>query len=247
MKTFAALLLISSLSSAFAKTRIVEIVPGDKPHEDHMVMWSNGKVTYVSPERAKRLPAPDKRAPFFTDEELNMSYQPTIVESMDAAQTLLNKQRKPQLLQWNIQCYNMAHVRAYEDFKYRGIKSHKMFLFFTKSYIRKYRGKWWFHVTPMVHVKVNGKVEQRILDREWAKTPLDVKTWTDMWMKNKAICPVITKYSTFEQNQETESCYRYPAPMYYWQPIHLSEFEESRQEMTEFHMGQVSTAYARDF
>lgn len=206
MKTFALLLMISSLSSAFAKTKIVEIVPGDKPHEDHMVMWSNGKVTYVSPERAKRLPAPDKRAHLFPDQEIVSSYEPTIVESMEAAQTLLNKQRKPQFLQWNIQC-----------------------------------------VTPMVHVKVDGKVKQMILDREWSDVPLEVKPWTDKWMKNKATCPVITKFSTYEQNQETESCYRYPAPMYYWQPIHLIELEESGQEMSEFKMSQVKAAYSRDF
>ncbi len=94
-------------------------------------------------------------------------------------------------------------------------------------------------------VLVNG--EERILDPEWSKTPLAVKTWTDKYIKPKTACPVISKFSSYEQNQETSNCYVYPAPMYYWQPIHLMELEESRQEMGAFNMGEVNTAYRRDF
>ncbi len=247
MKIITIILMLTSLSTAFAKARIVEIVPGSTPSEDHMVMWSNGKVTFVSPAKSHELPVVVKSVSLASEYSPMMSYEPTIVESMDAAQTLLIQQRKPKLIQWTVQCYNMAQVRAYEAWKYHNVKSMKMFLFFTKSYIRNNRFPWWFHVTPMVHVNVEGKVQEMILDREWAKTPIPSKEWTDKWIKTKSTCPVITKYSSYEQNQETSDCYLYPISMYYWQPIHLMEFEESRQERTEFNMGEVHAAYRRDF
>jgi hypothetical protein len=235
------LLFILNLSVAFA-ARIVDVEPGKKG-EDHMVMWSDGKVTFEA-----KLPSFKKEKSFaLTHDEPLMSYEPTIMESEEAATKLLRTMRKPNFLQWNIQCYNMAMVRSYEAWKYHNVKSKKIFLFFTKSYLRKYRGKWWFHVTPLVHVNVEGKVVERVLDKEWSKIPLPVKTWTDEFIKSKATCPVITKYSAFEQNQETNHCYVYPISMYYWQPLHLMELEESRLERSEFKMSEVNTAYARDF
>lgn len=245
MKIMTIVLMLISFSTAFAG--IVEIVPGKKAGEDHMVMWANGRVTFVHPSKAHTLPKIMKTSHFTPDETPMMSYEPTVLESEEAAQKLLRTMRKPNLIQWNIQCYNIAQVRAYEAWKYHGVKSSKMFLFFTKSYIRKYRFKWWFHVTPMVHVNLDGKMEERILDREWSKSPIPVKTWTDKFIKSKKSCPVITKYSSYDQNQETNDCYVYPVPMYYWQPLHLIELEESRQEMGAFNMSEVNTAYARDF
>lgn len=241
MKIMTFVLMLFSFSTAFAKPYIVDVSPGVKAGEDHMVMWSNGKVSFV-----KELPKIEKANHFYPEVAPMMSYEPTVLESEEAAQKLLRTMRKPSPIQWNIQCYNIAHVRAYEAWKNHGVKSSKMFLFFTKSYIRKYRFNWWFHVTPMVQVNVAGKAEERIFDREWSKKPIPVKTWTDKFIKSKKDCPVITKYSSYEQNQETNDCYVYPVPMYYWQPLHLMELEESRQEMSSFNMGQVNTAYARD-
>lgn len=238
MKMLAFALILLSFSSAFAKPHIVDVSPGEKSGEDHMVMWSNGKVTFT-----KKLPEFKKEKYLFPEVAPMMSFEPTVMESEEAAVKLMKTMRKPNPFQFNIQCYNIAHVRAYEAWKNHGIKSQKMFLFFTKSYIRKYRFNWWFHVTPMV--LVSG--EQRVLDREWSKTPLAPKAWTDKFVKSKKACPVITKYSSYEQNQEINDCYVYPAPMYYWQPIHLIELEESRQEMGAFSMSEVNTAYRRDF
>lgn len=241
MKIIAIALMLTSLS-AFAKPYIVDVSPGVKSGEDHMVMWSNGKVTFT-----KKLPKFEKQKSFLTGEAPMMSYEPTVLPSMEAATKLLKTQRKPNMIQWNIQCYNMAHVRAYEAWKYHGVNSQKIFLFFTKSYIRKYRFKWWFHVTPMVLVNNNGKADQMVLDREWSKVPLPVKSWTDKFIKSKKACPVISKYSAYEQNQETNDCYVYPISMYYWQPVHLIELEETRQERATFNMSEVNTAYRRDF
>ena len=246
MKQLISILFLLCLSSAYAGKSAVEVIPGDHPADDHMVKWSDGSVSFIKPEKAifidvKPVMLQEK---FFTDE---LAYEPTVLESEAAAQSLLRKQKKPNFIQWNIQCYNMAHVRAYEAWKYQGVKSMKMFLFFTNSYIRKYGSKWWFHVTPLVHVNVNGKTEERILDREWAKKPLAIKEWTDKFIKSKAACPVIKKYSAYEDHQDTSDCYVFPTNMYYWQPLHLIESERSGIQRTNFIMSEVNTAYARDF
>jgi len=246
MKLLMTILLSLSAFSAHAGTSAVEVIPGDHPSDEHMVKWSDGSVTFVTPKKAETIEvSPLPLAEKFSG-ELSSSYEPSVV-SEELAQTLLRKQRKPNFLQWNIQCYNMAHVRAYEAWKNHGVNSMKMFLFFTNSYIRKHGSKWWFHVTPMVQVDINGKSEERILDREWAKVPLDVKTWTDKFIKTKSACPVIRKYSSYEDHQDTADCYVFPVSMYYWQPIHLIERERSGNERTSFSMREVNTAYARDF
>lgn len=239
------LLLVLNLSPAFAAT-IVEVIPGDRPEEDFIVKWSDGRVTFVNPSQAPTI----EKAHFSVSDSMEpmlSSYEPTVMESDEAVQKLLKTMRSPSPFQFNIQCYNIAHVRAYEAWKNHGVKSTKMFLFFTKSYIRKHGSKWWFHVTPMVHVNVDGKIQERILDKEWLKGPSTTKLWTDKFIKTKKHCPVISKYSSYENNQDTNDCYVYPVSMYYWQPLHLIELEESRVEHAEFNMRQVNTAYARDF
>lgn len=245
MRLLTSILFFLSINTAFA-AKVVEVIHGETRDEDSIVKWSDGRVTFMKQHKAEKLeiaplPLPDVKS------EVSLSYEPTILSSSEEARKLLRAQKKPAPIQWNIQCYNMAHVRAYEAWKHHKVKSSKIFLFFTKSYIRKYRFKWWFHVTPMVHVKANGKVDELVLDREWSKVPLSPKAWSDIFVKSKKTCPVISKYSSYEQNQESNDCYVYPAPMYYWQPIHLMELESDRNEMTGFHMGQVNTAYSRDF
>lgn len=241
-----------AVSGESFRSQVVEVVPGEYPSQKHMIKWANGRVTYASSEEARSLEKSSEKHDLGVqlDDKFNVialqSYEPTILDSLESANKLLRTMRRPNPIQWNIQCYNMAHVRAYEAWKNHGVKSMKAFLFFTNSYIRRYGHKWWFHVTPMVYVKINGKVEERILDREWAKTAVTTKEWTDKFIKPKTPCPVIGRYSEYEDHQDAQNCYLLPVNMYYWQPLHLVELERSRNEMNEFNMSQVRTAYARD-
>lgn len=170
-----------------------------------------------------------------------MSYVPTNLGSMEQATTIFGRQNRRH--QRASQCYNRAHVWAYEEFKRSGLQSMKLFMFFTRSYIRTYRYKWWFHVTPMTYV--NGVA--MTLDRTFMRGPVPVKTWTDNFIYSKRNCPVVSKYSQYRNNQETEHCYLHPASMYFWQPRDLEKFETTGFEKTQYIPSEVNWAYREAF
>lgn len=123
----------------------------------------------------------------------------------------------------------------------------KMFIFYTRKYIREYDFQWWFHVAPYTYVKIQEANEQRILDRTFAREPLAVKSWTDIFMKNKVDCSVITKYSDYENHQESQYCYLYKASMYYLQPLDLENHEQTGATKTKWLDYEVSRAYWNGF
>ena len=112
------------------------------------------------------------------------------------------------------QCYQRAHTWALQMWNQRSIKSMKVFLFFTRKFIREYRYKWWFHVAPFVYA---GN-EETVLDPEFAETPLEMQAWTNVFVTSEAVCPSVARYSDYENNQEAHDCYTLKLPMYYYQP-----------------------------
>ncbi len=61
--------------------------------------------------------------------------------------------------------------QLHKDF---GVKSEKIFIFYTRKYRSYDRSwKWWFHVAPMVRVKG----QEVVLDTEFAKGPLTEYDW----------------------------------------------------------------------
>ncbi len=174
------------------------------------------------------------------------SYEPTILKSEEDVSAMFWHARLPSQWQFSIQCYNVAHVRAYEEYKSTGTKTMKAFLFFTDRYIRNYRYKWWFHVTPMTFVSLNGRTEARIIDREWGNGPMTTQQWTNHFIYSGSTCPIIKRYSEYTANQEGSDCYIQPMSMYYWQPMHLEEMERTGIEKTQFDMNEIYWAYKRD-
>jgi hypothetical protein len=168
-----------------------------------------------------------------------MSYEPTNLESMNQAVSIFGKMRRSS----SGQCYNRAHVWTYEEFNRSGLRSMKLFMFFTRSYIRRYRYKWWFHVTPMTYV--NGTA--MTLDRAFFRGPAEVKTWTDKFIYSKRNCPVIYKYSDYRDHQDTEHCYLHPATMYFWQPRDLENYELTGAEKKQFIKSEINWAYWNAF
>ena len=269
---FLCLFFIQTASAETFDSEVVEVVSGEIG-EPALVKWANGRVSFFSSEDAmtfkllNELPShhsvkvkineASKMIALQSLEIQNtiepdvenspmMSYTPTIIQTEEEARQLLLGFRRVSPFQFSIQCYNLAHMRAYEGFKYHGVKSMKMFLFFTDRYIRNYGFKWWFHVAPMVMVKYGDKVEQRMVDKEWMKKPTATKEWTDKFVYSHKECPQISKYSQYTQGQETNDCYLLPVNMYYWQPSSLEELERTRIERTQFDMSEVNTAFARD-
>lgn len=219
---------------------------------DELVFWENGRVTHVDDKELLQELEMMQETRLQVEESadgtigIQSSYEPTVLDSEEKAEDFYRHSRRPSPWQWSWQCYNIAHVRAYEEFKRTGLKSMKMFLFFSDRYIREYNFKWWYHVTPMTYVKTTKGIEERIIDKEWADETIGLKQWTDLLMKNKVSCKKIQFYSEFEDHPEDEYCYLLPANMYYWQPRNLKEYEKTRKERTEFDMSEVRWAYKKD-
>lgn len=109
----------------------------------------------------------------------HVSFEPTVIEGYTRALSLFRRMRRD--YQNDSQCYNRAHIWQYEENSKSGLSSQKTFLFFTNRYIRNNRYKLWFHVSPMLLVRENGKVYERIIDRRYTSGSLYVKTWPDQY------------------------------------------------------------------
>jgi hypothetical protein len=243
-KSLLLLLLCGNLFAETFKSRVVRI-------SDNLVFWENGRVTKVDDKilLQELEQTVESRLRIIESSDGNIgiqSFEPTVLESENGARSFYQNARRPSPWQWSWQCTNIAHVRAFEEFKRTGLKSMKIFLFFSDRYIREYNFKWWFHVTPMTFVRAEHGISERIIDKEWTKGPLTYKQWTDLFMKNKAECKKINFYSDYEKHQEEEFCYLLPASMFYWQPKNLEEFERTRKERSEFDMDEVRWAYKQD-
>ncbi len=173
------------------------------------------------------------------------AYEPTVISSLETADEYfweMNGRAKKRS-----QCFNRAHVWANDMWNRHSVKSMKVFLFFTTKYIRQYRYKWWFHVSPYVLVDINGKAEERVLDRAFTDAPYEMKAWTDEFMQNEAYCPTVAKYSEYNNNQYAQSCYLMKVPMYYWEPNNLELMETETVPQRSWNQSEVSTAWKQAF
>ena len=145
------------------------------------------------------------------------------------------------------QCYNRAHVWSWELYSrfHNGqrIQTGKMWLFFTRRYIREYDYKWWFHIAP--YLTVNG--EPKVIDRSYSNGPQNERTWTNMFMGNNAECKQIVRYSDYENNQNSEYCYTIKTSVYYWQPWQIEGLEKNGQVRNQWNSWEVKKAYKNVF
>lgn len=153
------------------------------------------------------------------DDLLPQLYEPTDVGSLERANSIFYSLDRS--MKKRSQCYQRAHLWAYSMWRGQSIKSQKVFMFYTQRYIRNYKFKWWFHVSPFV---VANKVEY-VVDRTFTGEALTMKEWTDVFMENHASCPSIEKYSDYENHQQSQDCYLFKVPMYYYQPVNLEALE----------------------
>jgi hypothetical protein len=143
------------------------------------------------------------------------------------------------------QCYNRAHVWTYELSRLRVdgqmYNTGKIWLFFTRRYIREYKYKWWFHVAP--YTKVSTQSEDMILDREFLREPVGEVKWKNIFMKNKANCPAVEYYSDYNNHQESQHCYIMKSSMYYWQPFNIENLEKNGPEKKSWVQSELDQAY----
>lgn len=144
------------------------------------------------------------------------------------------------------QCYNRSHVWAYEG-KQKGTTFQKAFLFFSDSYIERYRFPWWFHNSTYALVNMRGMVEERVMDKTFSPYPLKFKLWTDLFMKNKVECAVISKYSDYAGKPGTDDCFIIKSSIYFWQPKDLDAFERTGVLKSRFIDWEIQYAYKQAY
>lgn len=255
-------------ASVFADVlRIEHIDPGLNSSEPDHIYFSDGRIGIVSEEKMaisleeglyvdvtldnnhkiKKIERaqPPKLRGASPSTEGEKDYNPTVLKDLEAVNSVFRNMNRG--WQRDSQCYNRAHVWNYEEFLRTGLLSKKVFIFYTRRYIRDYNFYWWFHAIPTVLAHHQGAVVERYLDPMFAKSPLTRKAWTDIFIRSRRDCPVITRYSDYQNNQESEHCYLHFSSMYYWQPRDLDNFERTGFEKKNFIRSEVNHAYWEAF
>ena len=172
------------------------------------------------------------------------TYVPTTVASMDIARKYFQEARyNPK----ESQCFNRAMVWTYEWWRRHSLKSNKILIYFTRSFIRRYDFDWWFHIAPYVHVMDNGTVVERVLDVKYGRGPLEFRKWTNLFTKRSPECPVITKFSDYADYPYTGDCFIQRTNMYTYQPADLQMNEAWNYVKEDFVIDEVKQAYLEAF
>ena len=253
------------------KVDAIEKGEGDQPH---IIKLDNARVVFLDGEEKEELPlfeeslASQESLEIVVDKdysyesaqtveveevpaqiseasELKMSYDPTVIPDTTTANDMFRRMRRD--YQNDSQCYNRAHIWAYEEYKTSGLNSMKLFLFFTNRYIRNYRYKWWFHVSPMNQVQTADSSGERVFDRRYTSGTRTLKNWTDNFIASRRTCPKVERYNDYRNNQESEDCYLIPVSMYFWQPRDILRRDQTGYIKTQFFNSEVSHAYWEAF
>lgn len=203
----------------------------------------NDKSDLVSVAPALELVSEVSDEKSFTEER--PVFEPTVVGGYDQAVALF--ERLDAKFRRVSECSDRAHVWSYDEFKTNGIKTEKVFIFFTASYINRNNFKWWFHVAPLVSVNEGDAVQKRVLDYRYTDGPKTIKEWSDLLVFSKRDCKMTTKFSEYDVNPQTEDCYMMIDSMYYRLPDELSKQETAGTYRSSFNDYEVSGARFRAF
>ena len=176
---------------------------------------------------------------FYPSDEVHpmMNYTPSNVESLEVAEQMFNYLKKR--TKWFTECFNRAHIWSKQMYDRNNVDSMKVFIFYTKKYRREIKGKWWFHVAPMIDI--NG--EYYVMDKEFTQEPARFKNWEHIFTKkmeakgiNGYRCSVIRNikeyYDTYNQNNEY--CNILITSMHYWMPLDMSNLDRKGIQQTEW-------------
>lgn len=175
---------------------------------------------------------------------VNFTYVPTTIADMNTATSYHRKARHSPK---DSQCFNRGQVWTYEMWRNHSVKSNKIWIYFSRTYIRRYNFEWWFHIAPLVNVMHEGKVVERVMDSKYSRGPLDLQRWSNIFMRNNAVCNVITKFSDYADYPYTGECYYQRSNMYVYQPADLQMNEAWNYTKTNWNMDEVRGAYLEAF
>lgn len=200
----------------------------------HFTLDQSGYVTSMKIHESRKVP----ELTFFNSPDED--YVGTTLKSLTEARKYFREARRKKE---KSECFNRAMVWSYEWWKRRNLKSYKQFIFFSRSYIRRYQFHWWFHVAPLVHVKINRKIQERVMDAKYTSGPTTVRAWTNIFMRNNASCKTISSYSEYADFPYSRDCYIQKTHMFTYQPADLQMYEAWGFSKDHFEGNEVRSAY----
>lgn len=222
--------MISDLKDSKSKSKVFKVSMDDDRYITHI--------------ETVNVPVFEKSAATCKSDKGLMNYVPTTIASMDIAKKYLKNARyNPK----DSQCFNRAMVWTYEWYRNHSLRSNKLLIYFTRTYIRRYNFEWWFHIAPLVNVMDNGKVVERVLDVKYTSKPHEVVKWANIFLHNDAPCPVITKFSDYADHPYSGECFLQRTHMYTYQPADLQMYEAWGYKKETFNMDEVRGAYLEAF
>ena len=178
-------------------------------------------------------------APYSTLRSIQ-GFQPSLLASEESAKALYN-QMPTSIFTRRSGCYQRAHYWSHEMFNTLGLRSMKVFLFFTNRYRREFDYQWSFHVAPLIPVKLaDGTIEERVFDpvfvsppswvrpedvKRYDSRPITIREWARYFIYPKTECPLIETYEEYLNHQELTYCFVMKTPMFTYSPI---DFERDR-------------------
>ena len=244
-------LLVLSLALASAMVQADTIKDRIHAIEDGMIKFQNGRVALMKTsmeglevdslisaevdDQSNLISFKELSAPRVLTEGLERTFEaveevtpfePTVVPNMIAMQKIFDSS-DPYYKRIS-ECTDRAHVWAHDEFKRSGIKSQKIFVFFTASYINSVGLKWWFHVAPLYTVNHGGQMKEMVADFRYTTHPMTIKEWTDSFVFTKRPCKLTTKFSEYDVNPQTENCYLMYGTMHDKLPGDLSNQERGQ-------------------
>lgn len=234
--------LLAVLQRAFAEQVMVE-VEFDERHTVHAARLSAEKSTLAVFDDEESF---DK-----LDDEQHPPYSPTVLNSVG----YMNQ------IHWGLdnrthedsQCYNRAHGWAYDMYRLHGVNSMKLFLFFTDRYIREYRHNWWFHVAPMVYTSDGYGTNEYVMDRSFSDNPVYPQVWTNIFMKNQAVCRSVDHWDQYRKDDPSEWCFLMRSTMYYRGTTGIKKRDRDQKWRTKWSEKEIREArnqafiYAREY
>ena len=242
---FSVLLLTFQFTAQADEARVLKIEPASTPSEPALVYLDSGRVLRVDSSDEKTLmrlkvlqqsgdpirfegdfvgEAPAEAHPQFRPLQAPVQappeYTPTDFQTYENAHAQFR--RLSTRMRRRSQCYQRAENWVYEMWQSGRVYSMKIFMFFTRRYIRDYQYGWWFHVTPVVEVAGTDYT----LDPTFTSDALPVPKWTSYFMPRNVTCARVEKYSDYENHQEEQLCYHIRVPMYYYQPLNVEAMEK---------------------
>jgi hypothetical protein len=176
-------------------------------------------------------------------------YEPSIVGS-EAEALALYQSMPTDIFKAKSECHQRAHHWAYYNFNQsHGLKTMKVYLFFTDRYKREFDYVWGYHVAPLIPVRLaDGTVEEQVFDPTFTSMPswedranadrydnkpVPISEWIKYFIYPEVECPVVENFNDYFKYQDRYYCYVMKTPMYNYIPDSLETETQPRASWRE--------------